>query len=109
MFESSLGEDFRSDRSIKFSWVLCVAFPYGQHSPAHMEQLPCGSTVSEGVLPDLLDPVWAIGGWGAAAAFAAVPMPEAPVDEDDRFMSRQDKIGSAGQLALRCTDADTSK
>lgn len=74
-----------------------LAFPDGEELPAEAAEGSAGAFVAGGVALDFGEPVIAAGGWDAAGS-AGVGVPEAAVDEDDFFESREDEVGRAGEV-----------
>jgi len=72
--------------------IFSLALPDNERSPAELAQGALLDLVPAGVSFELGDPPFAPVRWCGAVLAAAMAMPEAAVDEDDRFVFRENDI-----------------
>ena len=87
-----------AEQTVQLGGILGFAFPYGGASPAEFAKLRCVQSVPLDIAFELGRPVFDVGRWRRRPA-AAMPVPEAAVNEYRSPPARKHDIGSAGQIS----------
>jgi hypothetical protein len=77
--------------------VGCLTFPDNDDAPTQASQLPPIPGIARNVVLELVGPESAIAFGCVGEAATSVPVPEAPVYEDNHAMSRKHNIGASRQ------------